>query len=970
MKKSSGKIENVSVEAVYSTPIVGLINNPDSSSILASYEASSLTTYMDVGGNKFLPTNLSNVPTIYQMTAPVTWGNSIFKTVQTTPTVTIFMEGERSEPSLPIPILPFTKMKYITNGKMSEAPGERSEKRNFGNVPVSNQELYPYVERSDIDGFDFPQFSVRGTRKIPATTADTLCGPVTYTGYTYDRLNYNWMFGNNAGINFNPIKTGATPTIFSGAMQTQEGCATISNSEGELLFYTNGETIYTSGHTVMMNGTGLSSSGTSTQSALIVPQPDSNKYYVFTTDFNGSPNGFEYSIVNMELDDGNGEVETKNIKLINSAVSEKVTGCNHGSEDAYWVVTHTSGDSRYYSYKLNSAGLSGPIISDTGSTHNTARGYMKTSPNGEKIISALYDEDIIDIGDFNDETGRVSNVMTLSGITYDVGPYGLEFSSDSSKFYISDGAGEKLYQFDLSYSTVEEIRDNMIELPSITGASLGALQMGPDEKIYIAELNNTSLHVIHRPNGLGVQCNLHIDDFSLTSSTITGVTSMWGLPNVITTKALSCDRYVYINPRGRVAFNFDVVVNNVNDIIDAKKLGFSAEVYKYDQTEKEFTNSSIFNFAFDYNVLSADTTNLATIPLVYIGEGEFIIKGYWGYNINTLISKQLGVRKYSIDTYKRGTEYGLYSPETDWYFINLYEADVPFFENTTVPVPVSINNLIVNSVYTNEGQTDYPIQGLSDPIVSYNGNVLAKNIEYSATTSGLTRGIKLLIEPILADQMLTYAYVREGQEGDLYGDIYTITDPIISGGTNNDPFTNRVFYNTTHSKYEYWLENAPASDVLLSLNGNVLAENIEYYRSTSDASRLIIEGDLQIGDILEAFYTPSASVIGYIYTNRPTIAWRILSEPINDEGRFVVEFTTEDDPDFENIVYSFTTPYVIGNKSYSLETYLENAQAGDIFLYRIKNEKFYKPIMGEIIYSYAYSDVVKVEIATNIGESY
>ena len=185
-----------------------------------------------------------------------------------------------------------------------------------------------------------------------------------------------------------------------------------------------------------------------------------------------------------------------------------------------------------------------------------------------------------------------------------------------------------------------------------------------------------------------------------------------------------------------------------------------------------------------YNVLSADTTNLATIPLVYIGEGEFIIKGYWGYNINTLISKQLGVRKYSIDTYKRGTEYGLYSPETDWYFINLYEADVPFFENTTVPVPVSINNLVVNSVYTNEGQTDYPIQGLSDPIVSYNGNVLAKNIEYSATTSGLTRGIKLLIEPILADQMLTYAYVREGQEGDLYGDIYTITDPIISGGTN------------------------------------------------------------------------------------------------------------------------------------------------------------------------------------------
>ena len=80
-------------------------------------------------------------------------------------------------------------------------------------------------------------------------------------------------------------------------MESQEGVASISNREGQLLFYTNGETVYTSGNTVMVNGTGLSSSGTSTQSVVIVPKPQSNKYYLFTTDYNGSPNGFEYSIV-------------------------------------------------------------------------------------------------------------------------------------------------------------------------------------------------------------------------------------------------------------------------------------------------------------------------------------------------------------------------------------------------------------------------------------------------------------------------------------------------------------------------------------------------------------------------------------------------------------------------------------------------------------------------------------------------
>lgn len=969
MNKGEGKIENLSIQAIYNEPYTGLIPTKDSSGVLAEYGSSSTTTYIDAGGNMFLPTDLSNVETIYNMVSPTEWGNTIFQTVQTTPIVTIFMKGEESEETLPIKILSHTKMKYISNGKMYTWDGDRTEKKNYTNLPNSNSELYPYIERSDVDGFDFPQFSVRGTRKIPATTADTLCGPITYTGYTYDRINYNWLFDGNAGITFNPIKTGATPTIITGETNSPEGCASISDSEGNLLFYTNGETVFTKNNTVMLNGTGLSSSGTSTQSSIIVPQPETQKYYVFTTDYNNNPNGFEYSIVNMELEDGEGSVETKNVKLIASSMTEKVTACSHSTEDAYWVITHTSGDSKYYSYKLSNTSLSGPVISDTGSTHNTARGYMKTSIDGSKIVSLLYDEDKIDVGDFNAEDGTISNILTLTGVTYDVGPYGLEFSSDSSKFYVSDGAGEKLYQFDLTYDNARDMVINMIELPSISGASLGALQMGADEKIYIADSGNSNLHVIHRPNGLGVQCNLKINDFPLTSSTITGITSEWGLPNVITDKSISCDRYVYITPRTRTNFNFDVVLNNINGVIDDKKMSFTGEIYKYDKPTKQFTNSSLYTFDFGYETLSSSTTNNITIPLVNIGEGEFIIKGYWGYDINTLLSKQLGRRKYSIDTYKRGVEYNLYNPETDWYFINVFEAETPFFTNNAAPAPVSINSLVVNSEFTNSGQTDYFIQGLSDPIVSYNGAVLMKNVEYSAITSGVTPFVRLMFEP-LPDQILTYAYVRNGGEGDLFADVYVAPSPIKSGTTTERLDTDRVYYNTTHQKYEFWLESVPGSDVIMSVNGSVLAENIEYYKSTSDFRRIIFDGEILPNDIIEAFYTPSVSNIGLIYTNRPTIAWSISFEPLNTDGIFTVEYTSEDDPDFENILYSFKTNHRVGEKSYNLETYLTGAVAGDIFLYRIKNEKFYKPIKGETIYTYAISSVVQVEIATNIGESY
>jgi len=289
--------------------------------------------------------NLSQIDTIIPLELPLPMGNTIFNT--TTP-ITVCLYGDTNPRIFSNKTIP-----YIDKGKSYEGYSSIAEVPNFGNLPVSNENMYTTIGRSDINSFDLPQISPRGMRKIPLTSGDTVC---CSSGYTYDRINYNWLFGNNAGITFNPIQSGATPTPLSGSMISQEGAASISNQNGKLLFYTNGETVYTSGNTIMVNGTGLSSSGTSTQSSIIIPQPDSNKYYIFTTDYNGSPNGFEYSIVDMSLQGGSGQVGAKNIKLINGPVSEKVTACNHSNCDDFWVITHTSGDSSYYTYKLSSGG--------------------------------------------------------------------------------------------------------------------------------------------------------------------------------------------------------------------------------------------------------------------------------------------------------------------------------------------------------------------------------------------------------------------------------------------------------------------------------------------------------------------------------------------------------------------------------------------------------------------------------------
>lgn len=968
MASIRGKIINpVSVAG----EVIGEIESPVNVIIDTNinYQASSLSTFLETETALFLPTDLSNVDNIFTISKPEKYGQSIFRNRLTEKTLPLYLSGNSSDPILPIDIYPNNQIRYIDGGKTYQLLSSRSESLNFGWEPVSNRELYSHVERSDFDSFDFPQITMRGVRKIPATTADTLCGPITYTGYTYDRMNYNWLFGDNSGINFNPIQSGGTPVALSGAMISQEGVSSISNEEGRLLFYTNGETVYTSGNTIMVNGTGLSSSGTSTQSSIIVPRPNTNKYYIFTTDYNGSPNGFEYSIVNMDLQNGQGEVETKNIKLINSPLTEKVTACNNSNGEDYWVITHTSGDSAYYSYSINSSGLGGPVITNIGNIHNSARGYMKTSPDGNKLISLLYDQDIIDILDFEASAGTLSNLITITGMTFDIGPYGLEFSSDSNKFYVSEGAGEKIYQFDLSYTSATEIVDNMIIIANITGSSLGALQMGPDERIYVADDGNTNLHIIHRPNGLGVQCNFEPNAFSLVSSAITGTSSYWGLPNIVTTKSLSCDRYVYITPRNRNGFLFDLLVNNINGVVETNNLSLYSEIYKYNQTSSVFTTSSLYNFSLPYSDLTANTSNSIFIPLANIGEGEFLIKTYWGYDVNTFLAKQQEVRKNSFDTYKRGILYGLYYPETDWYFINLFEAEKPAFNNSTAPLPNGINTLIVSSQITVSGITDYYIKGLSQPIVSYNGSVLANNIEYSAFTSGSTKFIRLLFTP-LDKQVLTYAYVENGGASDIIPDLYTINTSINSGSTGTQTTSDRVFYNTTTGKYEFYLVSQPASDVLLTINGATLIKDVEYYMSSSDPRRVILENVIYVGDIVEAFYQPKSAVNGGIDNNSPTISWSIDSAPLSVNGKFTIEVADPSDINFQVILYSEVVDYITNQRTYSKTITLTNAVAGDKFIYRVKNEKFYTPILGETIYTVNYSDINKIEILTNAGNTY
>lgn len=322
-----------------------------------------------------------------------------------------------------------------------------------------------------------------------------------------------WYFGEQAGLDFNTIK----PTPLSSSMRVTEGCASIADANGKLLFYTNGVTVWNSLHSPMPNGTGLKGNNSSTQ-CIIVPVPGNTRvYYIFTVDCeeNNFKNGLCYSIVDINKDNGLGDVISKN-NLLMAPVCEKVTACQRKDHNEFWIVSHKWNSDSFYTFRLTNAGITGlPVISRSGDVikefygdYGTAIGYMKISSDGTKLAAASHQSGTCEVFNFDDATGKVGSRIFKTQFSLKF-TYGVEFSPNSKKLYLTvDEYG--IFQYNLSIPTQANIQNSKTRIYPLDTTKFvqpGALQLAPDHKIYVAMLNATALDVIQDPDATGLKVN-------------------------------------------------------------------------------------------------------------------------------------------------------------------------------------------------------------------------------------------------------------------------------------------------------------------------------------------------------------------------------------------------------------------------------------------------------------------------------
>ncbi|MBR9859820.1 gliding motility-associated C-terminal domain-containing protein [bacterium] len=396
----------------------------------------------------------------------------------------------------------------------------------------------------------------------------------------------HWYFGDEAGLDF---RTDPPTVLNNGKIVTDEGSASICDSLGNLLFYTDGITIWNADHDTLLNGSQLDGHTSSFQSALILKQPGSDSlYYIFTTGLIGSGT-VSYTIVDLSLDNGRGGVTSKNNVLLNNS-GETITACYHSNKEDIWILTRQYPATDLYAYRLTSSGLAlSPVVSTLSAQYlfgalrisNDATNLMS---RGSKLVNGNFKQ-LVFCWDFDPSSGTISNEKTWysDGSILDV----LSSSNDRFLYLIETDLGNtgkrKLTQYEIEQLQNPVIYIDTLGFDLVTNTTHSRMEMGLDGRIYILDVNSPSfLSVVGAPNLPEMEADYKSNHIDLSPNE-----AIRGLPH------FNINNFVF-NPKWRIEGRCldDIRVSIINHALDSLQL-FVDSTYHSTYFDSTFTPDNI-----------------------------------------------------------------------------------------------------------------------------------------------------------------------------------------------------------------------------------------------------------------------------------------------------------------------------------------------------------------------------------------
>ncbi|MFN8279872.1 MAG: T9SS type A sorting domain-containing protein [Saprospiraceae bacterium] len=220
-----------------------------------------------------------------------------------------------------------------------------------------------------------------------------------------------------------------------------------------------------------------------------------------------------YSVVDMRLNNGYGDVVSKNNVVLNEFLTySELTATRHSNNKDWWILVQSETGNSYYKIRISDDKVEYTGEQKIGrESMDYGGGQSCFSPDGRQYARMTM-QDGLYLFDFDRETGQLSSFRHhLTGQENFDFSTGVAFSPNSRYVYITTEVD--LYQLD---TEVQDLSSSLVHIDTWDGyvdegiwaAQFSHMMLAPDCKIYMrSRTSNRVMHVIHSPNQKGKACN-------------------------------------------------------------------------------------------------------------------------------------------------------------------------------------------------------------------------------------------------------------------------------------------------------------------------------------------------------------------------------------------------------------------------------------------------------------------------------
>ncbi|MBO9664654.1 hypothetical protein [Dokdonella sp.] len=355
-----------------------------------------------------------------------------------------------------------------------------------------------------------------------------------------------WFFGTRAGIDFGVSGTAATAVLNPGNIVTPEGSTVVTDTAGQLQFWSNAKVAYTRNQTPMPNGSGLLGNDSATQTVAAFPAiGHPGRYFIVTTDTDvgSAPNGqLRYSVVDMTLNGGLGDIVAgqKNLPLgAPGTASESLTAVPNADGTGFWVLTATNNAPTLLAYAFDDNGPVGaPVASALSTSNGRWYGSLYFNKKLNQLVQATSDNPgsgQLRVLTFDGATGQAFERFTwrpgVTGVPAGSVLYTADFSPAGDYVYATRiFSGGRLYRYRIAGANTAADVLATEEFLGATGSNQGGhVRRGADDRMYIpGNIGGTSLNVVNTPDD--ASAGYVAGGYPLAA----GASTSFGLPQTVT----------------------------------------------------------------------------------------------------------------------------------------------------------------------------------------------------------------------------------------------------------------------------------------------------------------------------------------------------------------------------------------------------------------------------------------------------